>query len=108
MNDATERDFSDLADTLLTLVNAPRTVGTTACVVSALRESYRSGLLAGVELAATGMMLASMLDAEDAQKGAQRADGPVYAGPSVDLHDHPSPREAMAAAGWVGRDPISR
>lgn len=103
--------FNELADILLGLVNAPRTEGNRIAGATMLRNAYQSGLLAGVELAAEGMQLATMLDAEDLAnalpRAASEAEARFYAGPSVDLHDHPSPREAMAAAGWVPRDTTS-
>ena len=103
MHEPTENDFIQLAAILIELLDHPDGDAARRVTAQALRTAYQSGVLAGVDLAATGMQLAAMLDEEEAQAAyspTSREDGPVYAGPSVDLHDHPSPREAMAAAGW--------
>lgn len=107
MQEPNEYDFNELAAMLCELLGASGE-GATRVAATALRNAHVAGVLVGVELAANGMQLAAMLDAEDPQNATSSEDDPVYAGPSIALHDHPSPREAMAAAGWVPRDTGAR
>lgn len=85
--------IEDIAETMLELLDLDtyqRDEGRKRVIVVGLRKAY----LAGVEIAAQGMMLAAALDAEEADTEPPPA---VFIPVPTHEHEHPSPRDLIEA-----------